>query len=60
VQPFPPTGGKWQVSPSGGFHPVWRRDGRELFYLESNNTLMEIEVHPGITFEVERGGDCFK
>jgi len=52
VQPFPPTGGKWQVSPSGGFHPVWRRDGRELFYLGSNNTLMAREVRAGATFEL--------
>jgi Tol biopolymer transport system component len=52
VQPFPPTGGKWQVSPSGGFHPVWRRDGRELFYLGPNNTLMAREVRASATFEL--------
>jgi eukaryotic-like serine/threonine-protein kinase len=52
VQPFPPTGGKWQVSPAGGLHPVWRRDGRELFYLGSNNTLMAREVRAAATFEL--------
>ena len=52
VQPFPPTGGKWQVSPSGGFHPVRRRDGRELFYLGPNNTLMARDVRHGATFEL--------
>ena len=52
VQPFPPTGGKWQVSPSGGLHPVWRRDGRELFYLGPNNTLMAREVRDSTTFEL--------
>jgi eukaryotic-like serine/threonine-protein kinase len=52
VQPFPPTGGKWQVSPMGGLHAVWRRDGRELFYLGPNNTLMAREVRPAATFEL--------
>lgn len=32
VQPFPPSGGKWQISTSGGTEPHWRGDGRELFY----------------------------
>jgi serine/threonine protein kinase len=36
VQNFPPPGGKWQVSRSGGAEPRWRRDGRELFFLASN------------------------
>jgi hypothetical protein len=26
------TGGRYQVSAGGGFEPLWRRDGRELFY----------------------------
>ena len=25
-------GGKWQISPSGGRFPRWRRDGKEIFY----------------------------
>jgi Tol biopolymer transport system component len=33
VQPFPRSGAKWLVSPGGGGHPRWRRDGKELFYL---------------------------
>jgi hypothetical protein len=32
VQAFPPSGGKWQVSTQGGTVPVWRGDGKELFY----------------------------
>jgi serine/threonine-protein kinase len=31
VQPFPPTGGKWQIA-DGGARPVWARNGRELFF----------------------------
>jgi Tol biopolymer transport system component len=33
VQSFPGPGTKSQVSRNGGSHPVWRADGRELFYL---------------------------
>jgi Tol biopolymer transport system component/predicted Ser/Thr protein kinase len=32
IQAFPPSGGKWQVSTSGGSMPHWRGDGKELFY----------------------------
>jgi Tol biopolymer transport system component len=24
--------GKWQVSTSGGTYPIWRKDGKELFF----------------------------
>ncbi|MGB6975157.1 MAG: protein kinase [Terracidiphilus sp.] len=33
VQTFPKPTGKWQISTAGGEEPIWRRDGRELFYL---------------------------
>jgi serine/threonine-protein kinase len=32
VRPYPPGGGRWQVSDGGGAYPRWARDGRELFY----------------------------
>jgi Tol biopolymer transport system component len=36
VRPFPAapagSGGKWQISNSGGSIPTWSRDGRQLFY----------------------------
>jgi hypothetical protein len=32
VQAFPPSGGKWQISSSGGSEPKRRGDGKELFY----------------------------
>jgi len=34
VRPFPGPGGKWRVSTTSGTHPVWSRNGRELFYLD--------------------------
>jgi hypothetical protein len=44
VQPFPGTGGKYQVSTSGGGQPVWRADGKELFYLAADGTMMAVPI----------------
>ncbi|HVS90119.1 MAG TPA: protein kinase [Candidatus Acidoferrum sp.] len=53
VVPFPGPGGKWQVSPGGGYTPRWRRDGKEIFYLSSDNKVMAAEVKAsGTSFEV--------
>ena len=34
VEPYPPTGARYQISSPGedGHHPVWSRDGKELAY----------------------------
>ncbi len=45
VQTFPMHTGKWQVSNSGGGLPVWSRDGKELFFVGSERTLMAVEVN---------------
>jgi len=47
VVPFPPNGEKWQVSTSGGVQPTWRGDGKELYFLSLDGTLMAVDVHPG-------------
>ena len=40
-----------QVSLDGGFEPYWRRDGKELFFLAPNRTLMSVDVKgTGSTF----------
>jgi Tol biopolymer transport system component len=52
VQPFPAVGdGKWQVSTSGGIEAKWRRDGRELYYLGLDGTIMAVPIEPGATFD---------
>ncbi|HVG30478.1 MAG TPA: protein kinase [Pyrinomonadaceae bacterium] len=51
VQSFPASGGKWQISTTGGDQPQWRRDGRELFYLAPDKTLMAVPVAAGDSFE---------
>ncbi|MFN8061222.1 MAG: protein kinase [Vicinamibacterales bacterium] len=40
VASYPAIGGRQQVSSDGGIFPRWRRDGRELFYLDGDRTLM--------------------
>jgi Tol biopolymer transport system component len=52
VQAFPPSSGaKWQISTNGGVQPIWRRDGKELFYLAPDGKLMAVEVNAGPAFE---------
>jgi serine/threonine-protein kinase len=43
VRPFPPGGGKWQISVEGGTHPRWRADGKELFF-RNQNAVMSVEI----------------
>jgi Tol biopolymer transport system component len=50
VVPFPPTGERWQVSTAGGGQPLWRGDGRELFYLDPYGALMSVKVDLSRTF----------
>jgi Tol biopolymer transport system component len=50
VQPFPPTGGKWQVSTGGGNSPRWRADGRELFYLTPRGEMRVVSVADSRSF----------
>ncbi len=39
IQPFPPTGSRWQISTEGGVSPQWRHDGKELFFVGADGTL---------------------
>ena len=45
ITPFPGPGGKRQISLSGGDQPIWRSDGKEIFYLGPDNRLMAAEVN---------------
>jgi aminoglycoside phosphotransferase (APT) family kinase protein len=44
VQPFPPTGAKWQVSVAGADEPAWARGGGEILYLDRAGALMAAPV----------------
>jgi serine/threonine-protein kinase len=51
VQPFPPTGGIYPISSNDdGHHPVWSRDGRELFYIPGPGRLIGVKVTGGSSF----------
>ena len=45
------TGGKWLISTNGGTDPRWRRDGKELFYVATDGTLMAVQVAMSHGFE---------
>ncbi len=45
VRPFPGPRSVQQVSINGGTTPRWRKDGRQLFYISGDNTIMSAEVN---------------
>jgi Tol biopolymer transport system component len=55
VEPFPPTGALYQAPRvSRDFHPVWSRDGAELFYVGTTTSgqaaAVPVTTRSGITF----------
>jgi serine/threonine protein kinase len=53
VQSFPASGGKWQVSDSGGYYIAWRHDGKELFYVSAEKKMIAVDIKgEGGNFEV--------
>ena len=53
VQPFPPTGAKYQVSGAGTRAPAWSADGKRLFFHNNiSNQLSSVDVRAeqGLTF----------
>ena len=53
VQPFPPTGATYQVSrDDDGHHPVWSRDGKELFYVPGPGRLASTTVTTQPSFAI--------
>jgi serine/threonine protein kinase/Tol biopolymer transport system component len=60
VVPVPPTGSQWQVSTTGGAQPRWRRDGRELYYLGLDGTLMAVTISRGPRFDAASPRSLFK
>jgi hypothetical protein len=48
LQAYPTLGKQLQVSTSGGARPLWRRDGRELFFFDGREiAAAEIRVIEG-------------
>ncbi len=46
VQPFPGPGGRLQISRAGGAQVRWSRDGKRIFYIQSDKKLMEVSFDP--------------
>ncbi len=47
VASFPSFGNKHKISRAGGCQPIWRKDGKELFYLDLRGVLMSVPITPG-------------
>ncbi len=60
VESVPPGRGKYQISTRGGAQPLWRHDGRELFYESLDRTLMATPVKTGARFEAGVPRPLFK
>jgi hypothetical protein len=60
VRDFPAGVRKWRLSAEGGWLPHWRRDGRELFCLALDGTLMAVGVRPGAKLEPQNPRPLFQ
>jgi Tol biopolymer transport system component len=52
VVPFPGPGARTRISTAGGDNARWRRDGKEIFYLERNTLMAAGVAANGSRFEV--------
>ena len=52
VQSFPEARQRFQVSSEGGIEPQWRADGRELFFVASEGSLMAVTVAAGTSIQL--------
>jgi Tol biopolymer transport system component len=57
VRPFPNGSGKWLVSTNGGAYPRWRRDGKELFYVNNTNVF---RGSPLMAVPIQTAGSTFR
>jgi Tol biopolymer transport system component len=44
VQSYLQRSGKWQISTEGGNYPRWAHNGKELFYLTEDGSLMAVDM----------------
>jgi serine/threonine-protein kinase len=58
VQSFQSSGGRAQVSTSGGIEPHWSPDGRAIYY-QQNGQFVMVPVEPGPTFVAGRPRTLF-
>lgn len=51
VQTFPDRSDKWQISTKGGIEPAWSADGKQLYYLSSDQRIMSVTIRTTPSFE---------
>jgi serine/threonine protein kinase len=59
VVPFPEGAPRIQISRDGGREPRWRKDGRELFYLSPDGTMMAATLSRGPTLQASSPIELF-
>ncbi len=47
-----PSDGQWQISNNGGSLAIWRRDGKELFYVSPDSRITAVTVKAGANLEI--------
>ena len=60
VTDFPGKLGRWQVSTEGGQQLAWRADGKELFYVAPDQSLMSVAVRTRDAFQASPPVALFK
>jgi len=60
VTAFPKPAERWPISTGGGSDPQWRHDGRELYYIAGDQTLMVVSVETGATFNATTPEPLFR
>ena len=48
MQPYPSTGGKFQISTAGGFMPRWSADGKALYFITLERMLYSVPITLGV------------
>ncbi|AMY08546.1 Serine/threonine-protein kinase PrkC [Luteitalea pratensis] len=51
VVPFPVTGERWPISNNGGRQPLWRQDGKELFFVSDDRKFYAVDITLGPRFD---------
>ena len=60
VQSFPDSfKGRHQISSKGGEYPRWRRDGRELFFVDTDRNFVSVPVSADGKFAIEQATVLF-
>ena len=60
VRPFPPSSGQFQISTNGGLLPRWRADGKEMFFLAPDGTMVAVAVDTAPQFQAGPARALFK